>query len=68
MELLHFSLLLVELWSIQPTLVCQPYGYLKTACQFIINSSNYSIAAKRDKWDWERTAAGVRELLRPALC
>lgn len=68
MELFYFSLLLVKLWSIQPTLVYQPYSYLKTACQFIINSSNYIIAARRDKWDWEHTAARVRELLRPALC
>lgn len=66
-ELFYFSLLLVKLWSIQLTLVYQPYSYLKTACQFIINSSNYIIAVKRDKWDWERTAAGVRDLLRPAL-
>lgn len=68
MELFSFSLLLVKLWSIQPILVYQPYSYLKRACQFIINSSNYIIAVKRHKWDWECTAAGVRDLFGPSLC
>lgn len=68
MELFCFSLLLVKLWSTQPILVYQLYSYLKRICQFIINSSNYVIAVKRHKWDWEHTAAGVRDLFRPSLC
>lgn len=61
------SLLLVKLWSIQPILVYKPYSYLKRACQFIINSSNYIVTVKRHKWDWECTAATVRDLFRPSL-